>query len=161
MTLMPFNNFTSSQQRGKPKTKTNLELKQLAKGCAILIGMCFIYKAQSNLQAHSNVSCETAFGGHEDKQHHFQMANTKRPQGRALQATGASENVHLLFSLNLQTAEESWEQDPFKIMEGFTILVSWFQDRIRSERVIILTFTWLGILHRKVFEVKLEEIRLN
>lgn len=89
------------------------------------------------------------------------MANIKRPQGRALQATGASENVHLLFSLNLQTAEESWEQDPFKIMEGFTILVSWFQDRIRSERVIILTFTWLGILHRKVFEVTLEEIRLN
>lgn len=62
MTLMPYNNFTSSQQRGKTKTKTNVELKQLAKGCAILIGMCFIYKAQSNLQAHSNVSRETAFG---------------------------------------------------------------------------------------------------
>lgn len=54
--------------------------------------------------------------GHEDKQHHFQMANTKCPQGRVLQATGASENVHLLFSLNLQTAEESWEQDSFKNM---------------------------------------------
>lgn len=79
-------------------------------------------KAQSNLQAHSKVSRETAFGGHEEKQHRFQLAN----KARALQAARASENVHLLLSLNLQTAGESWEGDwiePFEMTEGFTILV--------------------------------------